>query len=86
MWGLDVAKAGGPALAKDIATRCFDNGHIIERCGRDDTVMKVMPPLTIDIAHLNEGLGILEAATEAALAAAGNSARVEANDAAIETA
>jgi diaminobutyrate-2-oxoglutarate transaminase len=67
IWGLDVARAGGAALARDISTRCFNAGLIIERCGRGDTVLKVMAPLTIDIEQLVQGLGILRDATIGAL-------------------
>ncbi|HVH45931.1 MAG TPA: diaminobutyrate--2-oxoglutarate transaminase [Labilithrix sp.] len=69
MWGLDMRRAGGAAVAKKIGQRCFERGLIIERCGRDDTVLKVMPPLTIDVETLKQGLRILEEATTAVLAA-----------------
>jgi diaminobutyrate-2-oxoglutarate transaminase len=62
MWGIDVARAGGPDLAKEISAKCFQKGLIIERCGRDDTVLKLMPPLNIDMDHLSEGLEMLRAA------------------------
>jgi diaminobutyrate-2-oxoglutarate transaminase len=67
MWGLDFANAGGPAFAKDVATRAFQSGLVVERCGRDDTVMKLMPPLTIDAEELSEGLRVLTTATSAAV-------------------
>ncbi|MCG3172685.1 MAG: Diaminobutyrate--2-oxoglutarate transaminase [Myxococcota bacterium] len=59
MWGMDFARAGGPAVAKEISRRCFQRGLIVERCGRDDTVIKLLPPLTIEDAVLNQGLQIL---------------------------
>ena len=34
----------------------FDNGLIIERVGRDNSVMKIMPPLVIEDELLIEGL------------------------------
>ncbi|MFI5302112.1 MAG: aminotransferase class III-fold pyridoxal phosphate-dependent enzyme, partial [Polyangiales bacterium] len=71
MWGLDFADAGGPAVAEAVATRCFESGLVIERCGRDDTVLKVMPPLTIALDELGEGLDILLGATVAAMSASG---------------
>jgi diaminobutyrate-2-oxoglutarate transaminase len=69
MWGIDVARAGGPEIAKAIGAACFRDGLIIERCGRDDTVMKVMPPLNIDTAVLAEGLDVLVSAVREALGA-----------------
>lgn len=67
--GVDFAHAGGPDVARRIAQRCFQNGLIIERCGRDDTALKIMPPLTIEMETLRQGLGILAAAAREVLAA-----------------
>lgn len=69
IWGLDLAAAGGPALAKDVAARCFKGGLVIERCGRHDTVLKLIPPLTIALDELAAGLQTLLDATSAAVAA-----------------
>jgi diaminobutyrate-2-oxoglutarate transaminase len=60
--GVDVANAGGAAVAAAVARRCFSKGLIIERCGRDDTVLKILPPLVIPDEQLVEGLDILLAA------------------------
>lgn len=68
LWGVDTAAidpTGG--LAKVISQRCFAEGLIIERVGRNDTVLKILPPLTITTEELLEGLEILVAATKAAL-------------------
>ena len=68
LWGVDTAAidpTGG--LAKLISQRCFADGLIIERVGRNDTVLKILPPLTITTDELLEGLAILVAATKAAL-------------------
>ncbi len=67
IWGIDVAGAGGEALAKQVAQRCFDNNLIIERAGRNDTVLKVMPPLTIEPDLLQQGLVIVRDALREAL-------------------
>ena len=64
IWGIELADHGGADVAKAVGRRCFENGLIIERAGRGDTVMKVMPALTIDDAVLMEGLGILERAVQ----------------------
>jgi diaminobutyrate-2-oxoglutarate transaminase len=54
IWGIDVAHLGEKA-AKEIASNCFKNGLILERAGRNDTVIKIMPPLTISIDNLRSG-------------------------------
>jgi diaminobutyrate-2-oxoglutarate transaminase len=68
IWALDFARAGGPEVARRVAQRCFQSGLIIERCGRDDTAMKIMPPLTIDLPTLRRGLDLLVAAAREVLA------------------
>jgi diaminobutyrate-2-oxoglutarate transaminase len=40
---------------------------VIERTGRNDTVLKLLPPLTIDEETLKAGIAILSAATRACL-------------------
>jgi diaminobutyrate-2-oxoglutarate transaminase len=60
--GIDMGRGGGMARAEGIQSRCFDNGLIVELCGRDDEVVKVMPPLTIDAQQLDRGLDILQEA------------------------
>jgi diaminobutyrate-2-oxoglutarate transaminase len=62
IWGIDLANFGGSSLAKDITTRCFEKGLILERSGRNDTVIKLLPPLTIDMPILKAGCSIIEAA------------------------
>ena len=59
MWGIDVTGAGGEPLAQQVAKRCFEAKLIMERAGRNDTVLKIMPPLTIEPAQLLQGLGIV---------------------------
>ena len=70
MWGIDMASTGQGAtsLASDIARRCYHAGLVIERCGRGDTVLKVLPPLTIATEELVLGLSILRDAIAAELA------------------
>jgi diaminobutyrate-2-oxoglutarate transaminase len=50
--GLDL----GPARAAAAQRRAFDAGLLVERCGRDDRVLKLMPPLTIPDEQLDAGL------------------------------
>ncbi len=68
IWGLDLGQVGSTAVAKRVSKRCFDNGLIIERCGRDDETLKLLPPLNIDTKHLVEGLEILHSALQYELA------------------
>lgn len=59
LWGVDLSALGGDALSKSVMTACFEKGLILERVGRDNAVMKLMPTLTIDKQQLIEGLTIL---------------------------
>jgi diaminobutyrate-2-oxoglutarate transaminase len=68
LWGLDTAAVdptGG--IARSIGRQAFDNGLVVERVGRNDTVMKILPPLTIEPEVLREGLTILATSTKAVL-------------------
>ncbi len=60
--GIDMKEAGGQRRAAEVQRACFDRRLILEVCGREDEVIKVMPPLTVDSAVLEAGLEILEAA------------------------
>ena len=50
-----------------IVKECFANGLILERAGRDDCVVKCMPPLTIEDDILLKGLEILKTSTQKVL-------------------
>ena len=68
IWGVDtVGIDPSGALAREIGRRCFADGLVIERTGRNDTVLKLLPPLTIPEETLREGMAILTAATAACL-------------------
>lgn len=54
-------------LAKKIASECFENGLVMERAGRNDEVLKIMPPLVITEDELLKGLEIIEKAVKKAL-------------------
>ena len=62
IWAIDFTEAGGPAAAAQAARLAFDNGLVIERCGRSDVALKVLPPITIEDAQLQLGLDILAGA------------------------
>ncbi|MGN1326802.1 MAG: diaminobutyrate--2-oxoglutarate transaminase [Clostridia bacterium] len=57
IWGIETHNG---ALAKKISTECFKNGLIVERAGRDNSVVKLMPALTTDDETLEKGLKILK--------------------------
>ncbi|AKF96076.1 diaminobutyrate--2-oxoglutarate transaminase [Brevibacillus laterosporus] len=66
IWGVDVAKASGSDVnaAKKIAKRCYERGLIIECVGRNDTVVKLLPPLTIEWDELQKGCAVLQESTK----------------------
>ena len=56
IWGIDVYDEG---LSRSIVKECFENGLILERAGRNNSVVKIMPALTISDELLINGLNIL---------------------------
>jgi diaminobutyrate-2-oxoglutarate transaminase len=61
MQGLDTQDG---AVAKEIVSRCFQNGLLLGGCGPAGRVVKLIPPLTIPDADLEEGLDILATSTQ----------------------
>jgi len=61
IWGIDVFDE---KLSKAIVSECFENGLILERAGRNNSVVKIMPALTISNDLLIKGLDILNNALE----------------------
>jgi diaminobutyrate-2-oxoglutarate transaminase len=65
MWGIDLTGTG--IDAGKVSRACFERHMIVEVCGRGDTVLKLLPPLTITPANLTHGLHtITDALTETA--------------------
>lgn len=64
MNGIDCANG---ILAKRVSAESFARGLIIETCGGDDQVVKLLPPLIITMEEIDEALSILSAAIDAAL-------------------
>lgn len=62
IWGLGCREC--PALANAVSAAAFARGLIIETCGTEDNVLKLLPPLTIDEKTLEEGLVIIEESFE----------------------
>jgi len=64
--GGDAAKPDA-ALAKALCIKALDAGLILLSCGVRGNVIRILAPLTIDFAHLDEGLAILERSFDACL-------------------
>ena len=58
LWGVDFGAFEGD-VAKAVITEAFKNGLIVERVGRRDSVVKVMPELKVPLETLEKGLQIL---------------------------
>jgi 4-aminobutyrate aminotransferase-like enzyme len=65
MIGLEFMEDGvpSPGLVDRIAANALGRGLLILSCGIDGNVIRLIPPLTIPEAELEQGLNILEAAT-----------------------
>ena len=66
IWGVDFCGLEGD-FSRKVMRICFDNGLIVERVGRNNTVVKLMPQLLISDEELYEGLNILQKAVSTAL-------------------
>lgn len=65
IWGIDLRDIPG-LTASQVSKLCFARGLVIETCGREDDVLKLLPPLTISKEDLEFGLDtIVEALHEA---------------------
>ncbi|OAB29608.1 diaminobutyrate--2-oxoglutarate transaminase [Paenibacillus macquariensis subsp. defensor] len=60
IWGIDVSNLADKEISKKVVTDCYEKGLIIERAGRGDTVIKIMPPLNIEIELLLQGMNIIK--------------------------
>lgn len=59
IWGIDFS-AINDALALECVYRAFEKGLVLEVAGRKDSVLKILPPLTIENELLDEGFDILK--------------------------
>ena len=57
MWGIEFNDG---KLSRSVLDKCFEKGLIIELAGRNDSVLKIMPALTIEDELLIEGLNIIK--------------------------
>lgn len=65
--GIDFENCGGGELAGQVAKQCFSRGLIIERCGKEDCVLKILPPLTTTVEELEKGMSIIRDAIVAVM-------------------
>jgi 2,4-diaminobutyrate 4-transaminase len=73
MWGIEVNPTGGRTagqLAEDVQARALRAGLILELGGRDDCVIRMLPPLNVTAEVLDTALDILTSALEAAISRA----------------
>ena len=66
IWGVDFSQFPCD-ITKPLIAECFKNGLIVERVGRDNNVLKLMPPLVIEDDILLAGLEILKKSLKAVL-------------------
>lgn len=67
-------KSASPALTSRIVAEAERRGLVLLSCGTRQNVIRLLPPLTIEYYILEEGLDIVEASIEAAIASEGVSA------------
>lgn len=64
IWGIDFGLIDDGETAHRIADKCFEKKMIIERAGRKDAVLKLLPCLTITDDELMKGLNIILESTK----------------------
>ncbi len=64
MLAIELVKPGGtepnPELTKALVAACLAQGLVLLSCGTYGNVIRLLPPLVIDDALLNDGLDVLE--------------------------
>lgn len=69
IWGIDFSGLPNNRFCVEVQKECFENGLVIESSGRCDSVLKILPPLTITDEELRRGLEILKSAIDKSLVA-----------------
>lgn len=64
IYGIDFCRIPDKDDCFKVARKCFEKGLIIERAGRKDSVLKILPPLVISMTELEEGLSIIKESIE----------------------
>lgn len=60
IWGIDFSRFKRPDIVKELIHECYNNHLIIEAAGRNDLVLKLLPPLVITREELMDGLEIIK--------------------------
>ncbi|MBO3733104.1 diaminobutyrate--2-oxoglutarate transaminase [Glycomyces niveus] len=60
--------AASGEIAKRISTAAFERGLLVETCGSDGAVVKLLPPVTVSGGDIDRALEILHASVKGALA------------------
>jgi diaminobutyrate-2-oxoglutarate transaminase len=68
--GIDLVDLG-PDVATRVAAASFERGLLVEPTGRGDTVVKMLPPLNVAPAHLQEAAAVFGQALRAVLGGRG---------------
>ena len=58
IWGVDCNRVKPDVISRAIVRECFENGLIVERAGRNNDVVKLMPCLITDEETLKKGMEI----------------------------
>lgn len=67
IWGIDLGEVSETNLSGQVMKSCFNSGLIIESAGRRGQVLKILPPLNIEMNVLEKGCGILKQAIKECL-------------------
>lgn len=57
IWGIELHDG---KIAKKVSINCFKSGLIVERAGRENSIVKIMPALTVEDEILIKGLELLK--------------------------
>ena len=60
IWGIDCEKLGGDVFSEKVVDACFAHNLVLERAGRGNCVVKLMPAPVIEDEILMRGLNILK--------------------------
>ena len=67
IWGIDFSSCEKAGVADEISSACFSEGLIVETCGRNGAVLKLLPPLNIHMHELSTALETLTGAIKSQL-------------------
>lgn len=59
IWGIDLSKLQKSDISLEVIRRCYEKGLILESVGRNNSVIKILPALTIEDNLLEKGLDIV---------------------------